>query len=145
MNTENQQNQNQNQNGSDTQIPMPTPEQLAARDKQRVEMREHYKKEIQVLKVEAEYNELQERIEKARYNAWQWRIRFEQMMAPDPNADQGKDTADKQDKAPETTNTEGPKNTMAIVADSVDKGTDNVVAMNSIAKEEKVEETQTPG
>lgn len=79
------------------EIDMPTPEQIAAREAQRTAMVAFYKKDLPGLKIEAEYNELQERIEKARFQTWQWRIRFDQMMHPTPpeGQDQGKDILEK--------------------------------------------------
>lgn len=63
---------------------MPTPEQIAAMKLQRAAMIQSYKEELKNLEIEVKYHELQERVEKARFNTWQWRIRFDQMMAPPP-------------------------------------------------------------
>lgn len=125
------------QNQQAPQMEMPTPEQIQIREAQRKAMIEFYRNDLKNLKVEAEYNELQERIEKARYNTWQWRLRFDQMMAPPPNQEEGVN------KGEENKEVISP---LKPVVDSTDnKDTTNVVAMNTIAKEEKVEETQTPG
>jgi hypothetical protein len=68
------------------QMEMPTAEQIAAHKLHRANMIKSYREELSDLKVEAAYFELQVRIEKARFETWQWRIRFDQMMAPPPEA-----------------------------------------------------------
>jgi len=83
---ENQQSENQTPN-----MDMPTPEQIAAAKMQRAAMIAHYKEEMAGMKIEAAYNELSLRIEKARFDTWQYRIRFDQMMAPPPNHQQDLD------------------------------------------------------
>jgi len=83
---ENQQSENQAPD-----MDMPTPEQIAAAKMQRAAMIAHYKEEMANMKIEAAYNELSLRIEKARFETWQYRIRFDQMMAPPPNHQQDLD------------------------------------------------------
>jgi len=86
---ENQQSENQAPD-----MDMPTPEQIAAAKMQRAAMIAHYKEEMANMKIEAAYNELSLRIEKARFETWQYRIRFDQMMAPPPNHQQDLDKKD---------------------------------------------------
>lgn len=128
--TENQQSQEEQMKAA--MMDMPTAEQIAAAKLQRAAMIAHYKEDMKNLEVEAKYNELQERVEKARFQTWQWRIRFDQMMAPPPNqtgADQGMDKA-------------SPEANQAFKAavdtvDNTDKG--NVVPLTAVTSEAKTE------
>lgn len=122
----------ENQQSEAQQPEMPTPEQIALREAQRTAMIAFYKKDIPSMKIEAEYNELQERIEKARYNTWQWRIRFDQMMAPPPKT--GEEGQEKIDQGIDKLSSE-QNNLVKAAADTIEKG--NVIPLNGTAKTEE--------
>ena len=65
----------------------PTPEQKAAFEAKRAEMLIFWEQEIPKLEIEFNYSNLQANIEKARVDAWTYRIRLAQMMAPPPEKD----------------------------------------------------------
>ena len=124
---ENQQSQDQAPN-----MEMPTPEQIAIREAQRKAMIEFYKKDLPNMKIEAAYNELQLRIEKARFETWQWRIRFDQMMAPPPDQNEGKDQQGTDKMSPEANAT-----FQAAVDTTKKEDTGNVIPLNTVTKTEE--------
>lgn len=62
----------------------PTEEQKAVFEEKRKAMLEYWKEEIPKLEIEYQYSKLQADIEKARVDAWSYRIRLAQMMTPEP-------------------------------------------------------------